>query len=178
MKFREFLAAARPDVVIAYGAFLVLALAPSLVANDGAAGFRITLADLLAGHAAPAEAAGAGGGGLVLVLLATATVVLPYLWKNRLASLATVAPFLVTLLGLWPLYRQHQAEMEAIEALSEFGLDPEQLVRQVEVGSSGPLGHLSLAAWLLFGVVIYLAIRGVMRALAASAPPASASSAS
>jgi hypothetical protein len=175
VKPRDIVAALRPDVVAAYGTFLLLALFPSLVASEGTAGFRITLADLLSGHAAPVEAAGLGGSGTLLVLFTTATVVLPAIWKNRLAALAPVVPLLVTLYGLWPLYRQHQSEMEAIEALSEFGLDPEQLVRQVEAGSNGPLGHLSVAAWFLFGVVIFLAIRGVMRAMAA---PASASSAS
>jgi hypothetical protein len=76
------------------------------------------------------------------------------------------------------LHRQHQAEQEAIDALAEFGLDPEQLVRQVDAGASSPLGHLSLFAWLLFAVVIYLAFRGVMGAVAAPARRVSASSAS
>jgi hypothetical protein len=170
LKARDFLAAVRPDVALAYGAFLVLALLPSLVANGGAAGFRVTLADLLAGRAAPAAAGGSGDGGALLVIIATATVAVPWLWKSRLAPLASVVPLLATLLGLWPLYRQHQAEMEAIEALADFGLDPGELARQVAAGSSGPFGPLSLAAWFLFVVVIYLAIRGAMRAVAPAAP--------
>jgi len=163
---REVVAAARPDVAVAYVAFLVLALLPSLIADGAGLGARVTLADLLGGHVAPSDAVGGSVRGVLLVLLAAATAVVPTVWKHRFAALATLVPLLVTVLGLWPLHRQHQAELEAIDALSEFGIDPQELVRQVDAGSNGPLGHLSVAAWCLFGVVIYLAIRGVMRALA------------
>jgi hypothetical protein len=167
---RAVIAAARPDVAIAYGAFLLLALLPSLVADGAGLDARVTLADLLSGHVAPSSAAGGGGGGFVLVFVAAATVLVPYFWKRRFAALACLVPLLVTALGLRPLHRQHQAELEAIDALSEFGIDPQELVRQVDVGASGPLGHLSLFAWLLFATVIYLAIRGVMGAVAAPGP--------
>jgi hypothetical protein len=175
---RDILAAAAPDVGVAYAAFLVLALLPSLIADGAGLDARVTLSDLLSGHVPPAEASGGGGGGVLLVLVTAATVVVPYLWKHRLAALAAVLPLVVTLWGLWPLHRQHQAEQEAIDALTEFGLDPELLVRQVDAGASGLLGHLSVCAWMLFAVVTYLAIRGVMRALVPAAPKASASSAS
>ena len=162
---REVVAAARPDVAVAYVAFLVLALLPDLIADGAGLDVRVTLSDLLGGHVAPSDAVGGSGGGVLLVLLAAATVVVPTIWKHRFAALAAIVPLLVTALGLWPLHRQHQAELEAIDALSEFGIDPQELVRQVDAGSNGPLGHLSIAAWCLFGVVIYLAIRGVTRAM-------------
>lgn len=167
---REVIVAARPDVAIAYAIFLLLALLPSLIANGAGFDARVTLADLLGGHVAPSDATGGNGGGVLLVLLAAATVVVPTIWKQRFAALAAIVPLLVTTLGLWPLHRQHQAELEAIDALSEFGIDPQELVRQVDAGSNGLLGHLSMAAWCLFGVVIYLAIRGVMGAMAARQP--------
>lgn len=167
---RDVIAAARPDVAAAYTAFLLLALLPSLIADGAGLDARVTLADLLGGHVAPSNAAGGGGGGFALVLVAAATVLVPYYWKHRFAALACFVPLLVTALGLWPLHRQHQAELEAIDALSEFGIDPQELVRQVDMGASGPLGHLSLYAWLLFATVIYLAIRGVMGAVAAPRP--------
>jgi hypothetical protein len=166
---RDVVSAARPDVAIAYGFFIALALVPGLVADGGGFDVRVTLADLLGGHVAPSNATGGSGTGLLLVLLAAATIVVPALWKHRFAALAAVVPLLVTALGLWPLHRQHQAEVEAINALAEFGIDPQELVRQVDVGVSGPLGHLSIFAWLLFATVIYLAIRGVMGAVAAPA---------
>ena len=159
----------RPDVAIAYGVFLALAVVPGLIAEGAGLDVRVTLADLLGGHVAPSDATGGGGRGLLLVLLATATIVVPAIWKHRFAALAAVVPLLVTALGLLPLHRQHQAEVEAIDALAEFGIDPQELVRQVDVGASGPLGHLSIFAWLLFATVIYLAIRGVMGAVAAPA---------
>jgi hypothetical protein len=164
---RDVVAAVRPDVAIAYGFFIALALVPGLVADGAGLDVRVTLADLLGGHVAPSDRTGGGGTGLLLVLLAAATIVVPALWKHRFATLAAVVPLLVTALGLWPLHRQHQAELEAIDALAEFGIDPQELVHQVDVGANGPLGHLSIFAWLLFATVIYLAIRGVMGAVAA-----------
>ena len=175
---RAIAAAASLDVAIAYGAFLLLALVPSLIAADGILDFRITLADLLGGNAAPAVTTGGGMRGAFLVLLATATVAVPILWKHRLAPLAFAVPLLVTGIGLWPLYKQHRAEQEAFEALAEFGLNPGQLVEQMDASIRGPLDHLALGAWLLFAVVIYLAIRGAMRAIAARTPAAISSSAS
>jgi len=166
---RDVVSAARPDVAIAYGFFIALALVPGLVADGAGLDVRVTLADLLGGHMAPSDATGGGGAGLLLVLLAAATIVVPALWKHRFAALAAVVPLLLTALGLWPLHRQHQAEVEAVNALAEFGIDPQELVRQVDVGASGPLGHLSIFAWLLFATVFYLAIRGVMGAVAAPA---------
>jgi hypothetical protein len=159
-------AAARPDVVLAYGVFLVLAVWPSLVTADAGLLYPGTLADLLGGRAAPG-AAGGGSGGLLLVLLAAATVFVPYLWRRRIALLAAAVPLLVTLAGFWPLYRQQRAESEAIDALAEFGLDPEQIARAVDTGAGGPLGHVGVAAWCLLATAIYLACRGAMRALAA-----------
>jgi hypothetical protein len=163
---RAILAAAGLDVALAYGAFLVLALVPSLVAADGFLDTRITLADLLGGHATPAEAVDAGIGGALLVLLVTATIAVPYVWKHRLAPLAFAGPFLATALGLWPLYRQQQAQKEAFQALAEFGLSPDQLALQMEAAVRGPLDQLGIGAWLLFATVIFLAFKGVTRALA------------
>jgi hypothetical protein len=100
------------------------------------------------------------------VLLATATIAVPYVWKHRLAPLAFAGPFIATALGFWPLYRQQQAQKQAIQALAEFGLSPDQLVLQMEAAARGPLDQLGIVAWLLFATVIFLAFKGATRALA------------
>ena len=158
-------AAVGADVAWAYGAFLLLALVPSLVAGDSVLVARITLAGLLGGDLAP-YAANPSVRGTFIVFLAAATLAVPSIWTHRFAPLAFVAPLLVTLLGFWPLYRQHQAQQEAVEALAEFGLSPDQLARQLEAGAGDPLDHLGLGAWLLFATVIFLAFKGVTRFLA------------
>jgi hypothetical protein len=163
---RAVFAAAGIDVAAAYGVFLLLALVPSLVAADGFADARVTLADLLGGRSTPMEAVDAGLGGALLVLLATATIAVPYVWKHRLAPLAFAGPFIATALGFWPLYRQQQAQKQAIQALAEFGLSPDQLVLQMEAAARGPLDQLGIVAWLLFATVIFLAFKGATRALA------------
>ena len=67
-------------------------------------------------------ALGSGSGkGVFLVLLATATIAVPYFWKHKLAPLAFAVPLLFTACGFWPLYKQHSAEHEAMEAIGEFG---------------------------------------------------------
>jgi hypothetical protein len=169
---RAIVAAAGVDVAVGYAAFLGLALFPSVLAADGA--MQAPLAGLLGAD----FAAAAGGGGRVegtaVVLLAAATVILPWLWRNRFAPLAFAVPLFVTIAGLWPLARQHSARQEAIEALSEFGIDPALLVREMETGGAGPFEAMGLAAWLLVIVCAFLATRGVMRCVA-RAPSSSAS---
>jgi hypothetical protein len=161
---RAIVAAAGIDVAVGYAVFLALALFPGVLAADS------TMSATLAGLLGTDFAAAAGGGGRVqgtaIVLLAAATIILPWLWRNRFAPLAFAVPLLVTIAGLWPLARQHSARQEAIEALAEFGLDPAQLMREVESNGAGLLQMLGVTAWLLVAVTVYLAVRGAIRSVA------------
>ena len=75
-------------------------------------------------------------------------------------------PLLFTLMGFWPIYKQHQAQQEAMEAMGEFGQQMSQMAQQLGGSTAGPLDNLEVGAWLLFATVIFLAFRGVMRFLA------------
>ncbi len=155
------------DVAIAYGVFLILALVVSLISAGGFDDDSITLADLLSGKLARAALGGGSGKGTLLVLVATATMAVPYLWKHRFAPCAFAAPLLFTIIGFWPLYKQHRAQQEAIEAMGDFGQMMGQMAEQM-VGASGPFDSLGVGAYLLFATVTYLAFKGVMRFLARS----------
>jgi hypothetical protein len=126
----------------------------------------MTLANLLGGDIARAAIGGGRGTGFFLVLLTTATIALPYFLKHKLAPLAYAVPLLVTIYGFSPLYEQHRAEQQAIEALDEFGPMTGQTVEQIADSVGGPLDSLGIGAWLLFATVIFLAFRGVARSLA------------
>ena len=151
------------DVAIGYGVFLFVALFVSIVSTTGFFDIKITLADLLGGDMASAAIGGSSGKGLFLVLLASATVAVPYFWKHKLASLAHAVPLLVTVWGFWPLYEQHDAEREAIEALGELGPVTRQSAEQFEASGGGPFDNLGIGAWILIATVLFLAIRGVAR---------------
>ena len=148
VKVRAFLAAVGVDVSIGYGLFFVIAIFASLTSAEGPYQIKIMLTDLLSGDMASAALGGINGKGLFLVLLATATIAVPYFWKHKLAPLAFVVPLLFSFMGFWPLYKQHRAQQEAMEA------------------SSGPFDSLGIGAWLLFATVIFLAFKGAMRCLA------------
>ena len=165
------------DVAIGYGLFFIIAIFVSLISAEGPFQIKIMLTDLLSGDMARAALGGGNGKGLFLVLLATATIAVPYFWKHRLAPLAFVVPLLFTFMGLWPLYKQHRAQQEAMEALGEFGQTMGQMGQQMGA-NSGPFDSLGIGAWLLFATVIFLAIKGVMRCLARGQPAATSSSAS
>jgi hypothetical protein len=154
------------DVAIAYGVFFIIAFFVSLVSTGGFVDIKITLADLLSGDLARAAMSGSSGKGTLLVLLATATIAVPYFWKHKLAPLAFAVPLLFTIIGFWPLYKQHQAQQEAIEAMGEFGQMMGQMSEQMGGSAGGPFDSLGIGAWLLFATVIFLAFRGVMRSLA------------
>lgn len=140
---RTFLAAVGKNVAIAYGVFLVVAMFVSLNATDGR--------------------------GTVLVLFATASIAVPYFWKHKFAPLAFAVPFLFTIYGLWPLYQQHRAQQQAIEAMvREFGQMGGPTAEQMGGSIGGPLDSLGIGAWIQFATVIYLAFRGVMRFLSRS----------
>jgi hypothetical protein len=151
------------DVAIGYGLFLFVAVFVSVVSTTGSFDLRITLADLLTGDMSLAGLGKGGGRELLLVLLATATIAVPYFWRNRLASLAYAVPLLVTAYGFWPLYEQHNAEHEAIEALGELAQMTGQSAEQLGVGTGGPLDDLGIGAWVLIATVLYLALRGIAR---------------
>jgi hypothetical protein len=156
------------DVAIAYGVFFIFAMSVGLISTGGFVDSRITLADLLSGDLARAARSGLSGKGTFLVLLATATIAVPYFWKHKIAPLALAVPLLFTIMGFWPLYKQHQAQQEAMEAMGEFGQMMGQMAQQMGGSSAGPLESLGIGAWLLFAVAIYLAFRGVMRFLGRS----------
>jgi len=177
VKVRAFLAAVGADVSIGYGLFIVIAIFVSLISAAGPYQIKIMLTDLLSGDMASAALGGVNGKGLLLVLLATATIAVPYFWRRRLAPLAFVVPLLFTFVGFWPLYKQHRAQQEAMDALGEFGPAMGQLGQQMGAGS-GPFDSFGIGAWLLFATVIFLAIKGVMRCLARGQAAATSSSAS
>lgn len=152
------------DVVIAYAVFIVIALFVSLLSAAGAKDFPITLADLLSGHAGFATLGDSSIRGVILVLVAAASMAVPVLWRHKLAPLAFMVPLFLTLYGFSPLYRQHRARQEAIDALGEFGQIMEQVPEQISGSLGGPFDSLGMGAYLLFAVAVYLAIKGVMRA--------------
>ena len=162
---RAVLASAGVDVAIGYGAFLVLSLFVSLLGAGGFMDAKVTLADLLAGDSAGAALGAGSGEGVLLVLFAGATILVPWLWKNRLAPLAFAVPLLFTAAAFRPLYEQHRAQQEAMEGLGELGLAAGRLAEQAGM-SSGPLDALGIGAWLLFATVIFLAFRGIARVVA------------
>lgn len=174
---RAIVAGAGPDVVIGYALFLVLALAVSLVGAGGFMGAKQTLADLLAVDFARSSPDAGSGPGVLVVLLATATVVVPALWKNRLAPIAFCAPLLFTVAALRPLFEQHRAQQEAWDALGEFGIAADRLAADLGV-PTGPLDGLGVGAWLLIATVIFLALRGIARVFARRGRSATSSSAS
>ena len=154
------------DVAIGYGALLHhRAVREPDLGRGAVPGSRSCSTDLLSGDMARAALGGGNGKGLFLVLLATATIAVPYFWKHRLAPLAFVVPLLFTFVGFWPLYKQHRAQQEAIEAMGEFGPMMGQMGQQMGA-SNGPFDSLGIGAWLLFATVIFLAFKGVMRCLA------------
>ena len=153
------------DVAIGYGAFLFLALFVGLVSADGFIDVKITLADLLSGDIARAALGGGSGRGVLLVLLASATIALPYFWKHKLAPLAFAVPLFVTALALWPLYREHRRQQEAVEALGEFGAEMTRMAEQMGAQTSA-FDTIGFGAWLLVATVIFLAFKGIMRYLA------------
>jgi uncharacterized membrane protein len=115
---------------------------------------------------ARAALSSSSGKGTLLVLLATATIAVPHFWKHKFAPLALAVPLLFTLMGFWPIYKQHQAQQEAMEAMGEFGQQMSQMAQQMGGSAAGPFDSLGIGAWLLLATVIFLAFRGVMRFLA------------
>lgn len=151
------------DVAIGYGLFLFVAMFVSVISLAGFIDIKVTLADLLGGDMARAAVADGSGKGVFLVLLATATIAVPYFWKHKLASLAYAVPLLVTAFGFWPLYEQHNAEREAIEALGELGRMAGQSAEMLVKSTGGPFDNLGIGAWVLIATVLFLALRGVTR---------------
>jgi hypothetical protein len=162
---KDVLRAAGLDVAIGYGAFLVIALFVGLLGAGGFMSAKLTLADLLSGDAASAALGGGSGKGILLVLLAAASIAVPVLWKHRLAPLAFGVPLFATAVAFWPLYQQHRAQREALAGLGELGIAIGRLADQAGA-RTGPLDELGVGAWLLFAAVIFLALRGIARALA------------
>ncbi len=154
------------DVAIGYGLFFLIAMFVSLISSNGFIDIKITLADLLSGDMARTALGGGSGKGILLVLLATATIVVPYFWKHRLAPLAFGVPLLFTFIGFWPLYKQHRAQQEAMEAMGEFGQMMGQMAQQMGGSTGGPLENIGIGAWLLVATVIFLGFKGVTRFLA------------
>lgn len=152
------------DIAIAYGVFALLALFVSVVSISGIVDISVTLADLLSGHTGLATLTGSSGKGTLLVLIAAATVAVPYFWPHKLAPLAFALPLVFTLYGFWPLYEQQRAEREAMEAMGELGAMMGEMADQMGGSIGGPLDNLAVGAYLLFATVVYLAVRGVMRA--------------
>ena len=165
------------DVAIGYGAFLVLALFVSLVSTEGAIDVKVTLADLLSGDMARAALGDGSGRGVLLVLLATATIGVPYFWKHRLAPLAFTVPLLFTALALWPLYREHRRQQEALQAMGEFGEAVSHMAEEMGAQTSA-FDTIGMGAWLLVATVIFLAFKGVVRYMARGQGTVTSSSAS
>jgi hypothetical protein len=165
------------DVALGYGAFLFIALFVSLVSTKGLVDVSVTLADLLSGDIAHAALGGSSGRGMLLVLLATATIGVPYFWKNRLAPLAFTVPLLFTALALWPLYREHRRQQEALEAMGEFGEAMTRMADQMGAQTSA-YDAIGIGAWLLVATVIFLAFKGIVRYLAHGQGKLTSSSAS
>ena len=166
------------DVAIGYGIFFIIAIFVSLLSPGGFMDIKITLADLLGGDMARVTLGGGNGKGLFLVLLATATIAVPYFWKHKFAPLAFVVPLIFTVLGYWPLHKQHRAEQEALEAMGDLGQMMGQMSQQIDVSIAGPFENLGIGAWLLFATVIFLAFKGLMRFIARGQAAATSSSAS
>ena len=166
IRAREALAAIGTDVAIGYGVFAALALFVSLVSAASYAGAPLTLADLLSGDLAQAALGGASPKGVLLVLIATASVLVPWLWRHRLAPLAFIVPLLVTLYGFWPLYVQQRRQHDAVQAMGELGQALGELATQMNAEIGGPLANLGIAAWILFATVLFLALKGIARILA------------
>lgn len=154
------------DVAIGYGVFAVIGLFVTLLPAGGFLAVEATLADLLSGDLAQAVLGEGSGRGAFLVLLATATIAVPVFWRHRFAKLAYVVPLLITLAAFWPLYVQQRRQQEAIRAMGELGQGLGELAQQMNAQIAGPLANLQLAAWLLFATVLYLAFKGIARALA------------
>lgn len=154
------------DIAIAYAVFFALALFVSLVSTSGIVANSVTLADLLSGHAGLAALTGSSGKGTLLVLVATATIAVPHFWPHRLAPLAFAAPLFFTLYGFWPLYQEQRAQREAMEAMGEFGRVMGEMAEEMAGSVGGPLDGVGIGAYVLFATVIYLAVRGGMRAFA------------
>ena len=165
------------DVAIGYGAFLVLALFVSLVSTEGAIDVKVTLADLLSGDMARAALGDGSGRGVLLVLLATATIGVPYFWKHRLAPLAFTVPLLFAALALWPLYREHRRQQEALQAMGEFGEAMSRMADEMGAQTSA-FDTIGMGAWLLVATVIFLAFKGVVRYMARGQGTVTSSSAS
>ncbi len=153
------------DVAIGYGLFLFIAVFVSVASTNGFMDIKLTLANLLGGDMARAAIGGDNGKGIFLVLLTAATIAVPYFWKHQLASLAHAVPLLVTAYGFWPLYEQHDAEREAIEALGELAQMTGQSAEQFGASTGGPFDNLGIGAWVLIATVLFLAFRGVGRAI-------------
>ncbi len=156
------------DVAIGYGVFVILAMFVNLISTGGFADVSITLADLLSGNAPMAATSGSSGKGMLLVLLASATIAVPHFWKHKFAPLAFIVPLLITVYGFWPLYEQHRAQKQAIEAMGEFGPAMGQMAEQMGASVGGPFDSLGIGAWLLLATAIFLAFTGLMRFLARS----------
>lgn len=154
------------DVVIGYGVFAAIGLFVALLPAGGFLAVDVTLADLLSGDLAQVALDGVSGRGVFLVLLATATIAVPVFWRRRLATLAYAVPLMFTLAAFWPLYVQQRRQQEAIRAMGELGQGLGELAQQMNAQIAGPLANLRVAAWLLFAMVLFLALRGVMRTLA------------
>ena len=165
------------DVAIGYVAFLFIALFVSLVSTQGPVDFNVTLADLLSGDMAHAALGGGSGRGVLLVLFATATIALPYFWTHKLAPIAFAVPLFVTALALWPLYREHRGQQQAVEALGEFGAEMSRMAEQMGAETSAFDG-IGFGAWLLVTTVIFLAFKGIVRYLAHGQGKVTSSSAS
>jgi hypothetical protein len=165
------------DVAIGYGAFLFIGLFVSLVSTEGPVDVKVTLADLLSGDIAHAALGGGSGRGVLLVLLATATIGVPYFWKHRLAPLAFGAPLLFTMVALWPLYREHRRQQEALEAMGEFGEAMSRMAEQMGAQTSA-FDTIGFGAWLLVATAIFLAFKGIVRYLARGQAEVTSSSAS
>jgi hypothetical protein len=165
------------DVAIGYGAFLFIGLFVSLVSTEGPVDVKVTLADLLSGDIAHAALGGGSGRGVLLVLLATATIGVPYFWKHRLAPLAFAVPLMFTTLALWPLYREHRRQQEALEAMGEFGEAMSRMAEQMGAQTSA-FDTIGFGAWLLVATAIFLAFKGIVRYLARGQAEVTSSSAS
>lgn len=165
------------DVAIGYGAFLFIGLFVSLVSADRLVDVKVTLADLLSGDIAHAALGGGSGRGVLLLLLATATIGVPYFWKHRLAPLAFGAPLLFTMVALWPLYREHRRQQEALEAMGEFGEAMSRMAEQMGAQTSA-FDTIGFGAWLLVATAIFLAFKGIVRYLARGQAEVTSSSAS
>jgi hypothetical protein len=154
------------DVAVGYGVFLVLALFVNLASTGGFVDDSMTLADLVSGDVGIAALRRPSGKGIFLVLLAAATIAMPYFWKHKVAPLTFTVPLLFTICGFWPLYEQHRAQKQAMEAMGELGPMMGQMAQQMGGSTGGPFDSLGIGAWLLVATVIFLAFKGVMRFLA------------